>query len=600
MDSNPEKSPTDNIDMVSITPSPSSPHVVLDPPFAKEASVLADGSNENSDTTSSDVIRKIPKPHFPIRVFTGEPPPFSLEAQRAIMRWSHERRHFLPDPYWLKEPCIDHIKDTVWPYLEQLGADYKSIWVEFLAEGGFNRVYTVHTVNKVTKHITEYVFRIALPVDPYFKTESEVATTEIVRHFTNIPVPIIYAYDSSTANALGLEWILMEKIVGKKLEETWESLDYETKLRLTKTITSWTVHLSKINSNMMGNVYMRYTETDLEFYVGRSVHHVLSQENRLTYDGFRGPFKSLEEYYAAVLNIADQDVLDLTQAFNSGSFKFEPTPGRPKRKGTFLDQSVFYYLEVDDEDKTDEEWEAEQRQELKILSTGIKQLRAALPRICAKAPETSGTLSTYLAHDDLSRRNIFVDDAGTPVALLDWEALPMKPLLFLTNPPEFIQSYDYEYDEPVLDSAENEKRYERLGYSEEEKQRCRETSAEYYAEKIEEYTCTKLRRVHQEELERIGSPLAKAVWDDYFFLDRQLLKRVVNTSQNVDDLVEWTEAMLAMDEESEDEEEDEEETNEEGDNNRDGCEYGDKDGDTPQLGFVLHPVTFFEKMGTFG
>ena len=90
------------------------------------------------------------------------------------------------------------------------------------------------------------------------------------------------------------------------------------------------------------------------------------------------------------------------------------------------------------------------------------------------------------------------------------------------------------------------------------------------------------------------------MWDDYFFLDRQLLKRVVNTSQNVDDLVEWTEAMLAMDEESEDEEEDEEETNEEGDNNRDGCEYGDKDGDTPQLGFVLHPVTFFEKMGTFG
>lgn len=468
------------------------------------------------------------------------------------MRWSHERRHFLPDPNWIQEPRIEHIKDIVWPYLEQLGADFASIWVEFLAEGGFNRVYTVHTINKVTNITTDYVFRVALPVDPYFKTESEVATTEIVRHFTNVPIPIIYAYDSSTENAVGLEWILMEKIVGKKLDEIWESLDYDTKLELTKTVTSWTAHLSKITSNKIGNIYMRYTETDLEFYVGRSVDSLLSQENRLTYNIPRGPFKSLQEYYAAVLDAANQDVIHLTEAFDSCSFKFEPTPGRPTFQGTFLDQSVFYYLK-DYEERIDEDWKVEQRRELEMLLTGIKLLRAALPVICAKAPESSGALFTYLAHDDLSRRNIFVDDVGTPLALLDWEALKLEPLLFLTNPPVCIQTYDYDFDEPVYDPVEDEKRFESLGYSEEERIEDRKSNAEAYAERIEQYICTKLRREYQKELERLGSPLAKAVWDDYPLLDRQLLERVLNTSTSVNDLVEWVEEMRALGEESDEE-----------------------------------------------
>lgn len=134
------------------------------------------------------------------------------------MRWCHERGYILPAPNWLNGPSIDGIKEPVWPFLERLGCKHdEDISIEFLADGGLNRVY------KIQSTAGNYVFRVAFPVYPYYKTEADVATTEIVRRFTTIPVPTIYAYDSSTHNAMGLSeslWIKLPlarvpKIAGK-------------------------------------------------------------------------------------------------------------------------------------------------------------------------------------------------------------------------------------------------------------------------------------------------------------------------------------------------------------------------------------------------
>lgn len=78
------------------------------------------------------------------------------------------------------------------------------------------------------------VFRATLPVHPYKKTESDNPTIEIVRHFTNIPVPFVYAFDSSMQNPLGLEWILMDKVNGKPLRETWFDMEYDSQLCITE------------------------------------------------------------------------------------------------------------------------------------------------------------------------------------------------------------------------------------------------------------------------------------------------------------------------------------------------------------------------------
>lgn len=547
-------------------------------PSPEDLSVDGSTSSGSAPTSpisdDSDVLRRIWRPAYPVRVNTDEPPPFSLEAQRKVMEWSHARRHFWPDPNWLEEPRVDNIKDVAWPYLQNLGAQYDSIAVEFLAQGGFNRAFTIHTTTKAWyAEKADYVFRVALPVDPYYKTESDVATTEIVRHFTTIPVPIIYAYDSSTSNALGLEWMLMEKVQGKKLTETWIDLDYDAKLQLTQTVASWTDQLSKISSNKVGGIYMRHTEKYLDFYVGRALEFLLSQENRLLYDAYRGPFESLEAFYDAVLNISAQDVEVLTIAFDIGAFKFEP-PRKKYLKGTFLDRSIYYYLDGH-EDWTDEQWREEQSKELKTLTEGIAALRQALPSLCAILPETSRTLTTFLAHGDISRRNIFVDDSGNPTALLDWESLTLRPLTHLTNPPDFLRSYEYEFEEPRYSVSEHEARYDRCGYSEAEKAECRASEKAYFAEQVEEYQCTKLRPEYRKELKRLGCPLATIEWDDIFWVDAQLQERVFNFSKDAENHVDWAETMLSITGCTKDEEDEEDESEDEDEEAEDG-EKGEK------------------------
>ena len=70
---------------------------------------------------TSDLLRSIPRPEYPIHVFTGAPDPFSLDSQRKFMRWSHERGYLLPDSNCLNGPSTEGIKETVWPFIERFG-----------------------------------------------------------------------------------------------------------------------------------------------------------------------------------------------------------------------------------------------------------------------------------------------------------------------------------------------------------------------------------------------------------------------------------------------------------------------------------------------
>ena len=56
--------------------------------------------------------------------------------------------------------------------------------------------------------------RVSLPVEPFFKTESEAATLSYIRTHTSIPVPEVIEWDSSADNPLGFEWVLVDKVEG--------------------------------------------------------------------------------------------------------------------------------------------------------------------------------------------------------------------------------------------------------------------------------------------------------------------------------------------------------------------------------------------------
>ena len=51
----------------------------------------------------------------------------------------------------------------------------------------------------------QYILRVTWPVEPFYKTASEVATLSYLREHTTIPVPGVIAHSSSAENELGCE-----------------------------------------------------------------------------------------------------------------------------------------------------------------------------------------------------------------------------------------------------------------------------------------------------------------------------------------------------------------------------------------------------------
>ncbi|KAK3375825.1 hypothetical protein B0T24DRAFT_509163, partial [Lasiosphaeria ovina] len=100
-------------------------------------------------------------------------------------------------------PEVDKIKIVLASYLAG-----HTLEVDFLAQGTWNQVFLVVDKDRGD----EFIFRVCLPVYPWFKTEAEVATIQFIRdNNTSIPAPRVLAFDSSAENELGYEWILMER-----------------------------------------------------------------------------------------------------------------------------------------------------------------------------------------------------------------------------------------------------------------------------------------------------------------------------------------------------------------------------------------------------
>lgn len=91
-------------------------------------------------------------------------------------------RTFSLEPTWTREPNVESTKQIIM----SLGMiDQGPISISFLAQGAFNKLYDIITPN----NSETLILRVTLPVDPRYKTLSEVATMNWVRENTNVPVP---------------------------------------------------------------------------------------------------------------------------------------------------------------------------------------------------------------------------------------------------------------------------------------------------------------------------------------------------------------------------------------------------------------------------
>lgn len=96
--------------------------------------------------------------------------------------------------------------------------------------------------------IAKIPYRNTLP--PRYLTASEVATMEYLRQQYEIPVPQVYAW-----NAVGVEYIVMEKASGVKLGDIWWSLNAKEMLKVITQLVQYEAKLLQTPLSSYRSIY---------------------------------------------------------------------------------------------------------------------------------------------------------------------------------------------------------------------------------------------------------------------------------------------------------------------------------------------------------
>ncbi|KAJ3568497.1 hypothetical protein NP233_g5670 [Leucocoprinus birnbaumii] len=305
-------------------------------------------------------------------------------------------------PAWTSEPPIPVLETIARVHLS-IAKDVPCV-VSFFAQGGFNKLYTIDVSGRT------YLIRVALPVEPRLKTLSEVSTIDFVRTHATELIPRVIAYKAEITVAdedgLGFEWMIMEKIPGEVLENRWNSIDWEAKVLLVKTLVGVLAKLFGHPMSGIGNLYY----SDSSFEVGQIVSMAFFWENHFDQDVPRGPFRSSYDWLRAHLTFVLND------------------------SAAILNRPI---IEGEDSEEDEEEREAAER-----YQTLANRLISLLPRIFSVLPDDAPSEMTMIHHDDISFHNLLVDDAGRLTGILDWECVSALPVWrgctfpsFLSGPP---------------------------------------------------------------------------------------------------------------------------------------------------------------------
>jgi aminoglycoside phosphotransferase (APT) family kinase protein len=335
------------------------------------------------------------------------------------------------------DPDISAIESLSRTHLQISGE--RHINVTFLAEGAFNKLYTIATSNGGgVESQLPYVFRVALPVEPFYKTASEVATISYIREHTSVPIPHIIAYDSTADNELGFEWILMEKIPGVSLKTVWREMDMETKKRETRVVAQYVRQLrDQCSFDAIGNLYFR------EDLLDGTVHAEPTRDGRFAI----GPI--------------------VTAFMFAGGRKLR----LPRNLGPYSDDAGYMAAltgaEVEDmkflqspDAQTHDDFDEDLAEEASAILEALRELQEVWETLFPSRPQALPS-SFPLTHHDLSLSNILVDPATYKIAgIVDWECTGSRPG-WEERYPVFLEGREIEGDaEPLIPGDEDPVRVE--------------------------------------------------------------------------------------------------------------------------------------------
>lgn len=383
-----------------------------------------------------------------------------------------------------------------------------SLDLSFFAEGAFNKLYLISYAG----HPTEYLLRVTLPVEPYFKTESEVATLMFLGANTSVPVARVLAWDSNSNNELGFEWLLMEKFKGVTLESVWRKMSWEDKHVLTADVAQMVKRLRKFKFDQIGSLYFesalrqKTSTQEKRGYSNDSPLPRAGEEQDALEIGISTCSIDRPEKETEIATTSDNTDVQKEDAHEDTALKKPSVEltrrAMPPRRNDYnnlgdftigpLFDKIFYmddrvyllgdrgpYKNSHDMLKAEVEMQLEWvkngrsimhspslleeagyykdvfEREAPIMEALSHEFLDVLPQICQHEEPGQGYV---LHHHDLNPTNILVDpDSFKITGIVDWEMANVVPIWMASVHPVFLQGIDFGYEpEPPIPSYEHE------------------------------------------------------------------------------------------------------------------------------------------------
>jgi len=324
--------------------------------------------------------------------------------------------------------------------------------ISFLAQGAFNKLYSIIIKTSIasslpssasdstesnetrpSSSLPSYILRVTLPVDPVYKTLSEVATIKYIHQHTSILVPQILAYNPrASSKDIGFEWMLMEYMPGRQFREVWHDLCWSEKEKMVDVLAKWYLEMFCLRGTKIGSLYdlddMRQhlifheiggwlvdEEPPGRHVIDRVVSMGFFGDPKLQVEGIsKGPYGTPREWLLARLHMVIQKTIK-------------------RLSGSSGDSGID---ELDEGDRED----LESLQEVAELLLG--NLDHFFPEEESTQSAGAAITSGYaLTHDDISLQNLLVcPNSGTLTALIDWECVSFVPLFKAASFPHVLVS----------------------------------------------------------------------------------------------------------------------------------------------------------------
>lgn len=274
-----------------------------------------------------------------------------------------------------------------------------------------------------------------------------------VRNVLGTPVPRVLAWSSKAGeNAVGAEYIIMEKVAGVQLSHAWYNMDIEDRFEIVKAISGYQKSWLSTSFTKYGSLYYP-CDTDYQkecvliksdgthtkqprFAIGPSTGRDQADHGRVSIDFDRGPCESL--FWITLHLLSSHSIL------------------------LFLGDDAFQYRRaVGFREITSVQSIAElPRSPLSLYGPGtsyptrakkLAALHSYLRLVRYLLPTDKSIMASFLWHSDLHTENIFVNpERPTEIlGIIDWQSTELLPLFEHARQPYFL-----DYDGPSVEGLE--------------------------------------------------------------------------------------------------------------------------------------------------